>query len=213
MSSITPTTTYPFRYTTYTNPSPAPFTTPTIIPSFFSWGSAVDCASNTRDPDFLAQPSNYPIGRPLGLQPACVISNAAEVNDHAFWDLYDCCTGKDMFAFGSPYTCTAECRAEKGQSFQQLGECLSKRVEVVVCSPQFEEMGGNGTEGGGGSSLAAQSTSGKASASASGTASASAARSSMPAASTGGVGQTASLKFGLLVFGTMAVGSAAGMLL
>lgn len=205
-TTATATTTYPFTYTTYSNPSPAPFTKPSTIPSIFSFGSALNCASNSIAPSASAQPSNAPIDRPLGLEAACVISNAAEVNDHAFWDLYACCKGLDMTAFGSPGTCTAQCRAEDGQSWQDLGECLSKRVEFVVCKPQYIEIGRNNTQ--------------QSSTQSSGTPAASGASSSTGVlqASTGGassvdVVHATTSKAGLLVFGILALGSAAGMFL
>lgn len=201
------TTTYPFTYTTFSNPSPAPFTKPSTIPSIFSFGSALNCASNSIAPSASAQPSNAPIDRPLGLEGACVISNAAEVNDHAFWDLYACCKGLDITAFGSPGTCTAQCRAEDGQTWQELGECLSKRVEIVVCKPQFSEIGRNNTQ--------QSSVSG---AQSSPTRAASGASSGVLQASTGGASSLDAAhatfsKAGLVVFGILALGSAAGMFL
>lgn len=209
------TTTYPFTYTTFSNASPSPFTEPTEVPSIFSFGSALNCASNSVKPT----PSALPIDKPLGLQPACVISNAAEVNDHAFWDLYACCKGGDMTAFGSPGTCTAQCRAEDGQTWQELGECLSKRVEYVVCKPEFSEIGRNETEQSSGS--AAQSTrttaasgTGSASGSATGSGSGVAQQSTGgAAASTVGVVHATNSKVGVVMFALLAFGSAAGMFL
>ena len=113
-----------------------------------------------------------------------------------------------------------------GQSFLDLGECLSKRVEIVICSPPFDQIDRNSTDpdaasSGSGSGTAAQSTpagtmseSGSASASSDTSASAStSAADSTGAASAVGVTQGASSKAGLLLFGIMAFGSAAGMLL
>jgi hypothetical protein len=213
-TTTTPTTTYPFTYTTFTNASPTEF------PSVFSFGSAVGCASNSVSPDRPPQPSNYPIDRAVGLDGGCVISNAAEYNDHAFWDMYACCESGDWSAMGSPFTCTAFCRTKGGQNFQQLGECLSKRVDVVICSPPYDEIGKNTTDpdaSSSGSVVASQSSaSGTMSASASGSSSASASaiasKSTGAASAVGGV-QGSSSKAGLVLFGIVALGSAAGMFL
>ncbi|CAN9353003.1 unnamed protein product [Alternaria alternata] len=226
MTTTTPTTTYNYSYTTYTNASPSPFTKPTEFPSIFSYGPAVGCASNSVAPEQSAQPSSYPIGRPEGRNGGCVISNDADINDHAFWDMYACCSSNDSTASGSPFPCTASCSITDGQSFLDLGECLSKRVEIVICSPPFDQIDGNSTDpdaasSGSGSGTAAQSTpagtmseSGSASASSDTSASAStSAADSTGAASAVGVTQGASSKVGLLLFGIMAFGSAAGMLL
>jgi hypothetical protein len=224
-STATPTTTYPFTYTTFTNVSPSPFTKPTEFPSVFSFGSAVGCASNSVQSDTPAQPSNYPLGRSVGRSGGCVISNDAEYNDHAFWDMYACCESKDFSAMGKPFPCTAMCLAKGGQSFQDLGECLSKRVDVVICSPPFEEIG-NATESDAASSsvasslLPSSSASGSASGSGSvsGSASASASGSSSSAVSAGAASavgrvQGSSSKAALAIFGIVAFGSAAGMFL
>lgn len=223
--TTTPTTTYNYVYTTYTNASPSPFTKPTEFPSIFSYGPAVGCASNSAMPDTPAQPSNYPLGRPSGRDGGCVISNDADFNDHAFWDMYACCSGNDSTAMGSPFPCTAMCSASDQQSFLELGECLSKRVDVVICTPPFDEISKNSTDPdtASSSSSAAQSSStgtmsesGGATASSSGDASASASSSnadSTGAASAVGVTHGAFSKAGLAVFGIMALGSAAGMYL
>jgi hypothetical protein len=222
ISTTTPTTTYPFTYTTFTNASPSPFTKPTEFPSVFSFGSAVGCASNSVNPDTPPQPSNYPLDRPVGLDGGCVINNAAEYNDHAFWDMYECCESKDMSAMGSPFTCTAFCKTKGGQTFQELGQCLSKRVDVVICSPPYDEIGKNATEpdaSSSGSVMASQSsasgtTTASASESSSSSASASASSTvSTGAASTVGGVQASSSRAGLLIFGIAALGSAAGMFL
>lgn len=201
------TTTYPFTYTTFSNTSPSPFTKPTEVPSIFSFGSALNCAatsSNSAQPSAL--PSAAPLDRPLGIQAACVISNAAEVNNHAFWDLYACCKGGDMTAFGNPGTCTAQCRAEDGQTWQELGECLSKRVEVVVCKPEFGEIARNETSSSSSSSSSGSSahSSTKTTTSASGSATAS---------GSGAAQQSTGSKAGVVLFALLAFGSAAGMFL
>lgn len=216
MTTTTPTTTYNYSYTTYTNASPSPFTKPTEFPSIFSYGPAVGCASNSVAPEQSAQPSSYPISRPEGRNGGCVISNDADINDHAFWDMYACCSSNDSTALGSPFPCTASCSITDGQSFLDLGECLSKRVEIVICSPPFDQIDRNSTDpdaasSGSGSGTAAQSTP-AGTMSESGSASTSAADST-GAASAVGVTQGASSKAGLLLFGIMAFGSAAGMLL
>jgi hypothetical protein len=227
--TTTPTTTYNYVYTTYTNASPSPFTKPTEMPSMFSYGPAPGCASNSVMPDTPAQPSNYPLGRPSGRDGGCVISNDMEFNDHAFWDMYACCSSNDSSAMGSPFPCTASCSTTDGQSFLELGECLSKRVDVVICSPPFDQINRNLTDpegassSGSGSGSMSQSTSsgmmsesGSAAASTGGDASASGSPSSVDstgAASAVGVTHGASSKAGLVVFGIMALGSAAGMFL
>ncbi|KAF1840409.1 uncharacterized protein K460DRAFT_296971 [Cucurbitaria berberidis CBS 394.84] len=208
MTSTAATTTYPFTFTTYSNPTPVPFTKPTAFPSIFSFGSAIGCANPTAS----ALPSNHPLDRPNGIQGACVISNAAEVNNHAFWDLYECCKGKDMTAFGSPGTCTAQCRAEDGQTWQELGECLSKRVNIVICKPENAEIGKNETHST--QSSASGSSSGKATSSGQASSSGSAQVSgSSGAASTLGAAHATFSKAGVVMFGILAVSSAAGMFL
>lgn len=147
----TATTTYPFYETTYTNPSPS---TPSSYPTTYTdtkWLPFVSadtwCASAT------AYPS---IEGPLGLKPACVISNAAEINPNAFWDVYDCCPGRDMSAsgysstgdeVGNPGICMIQCTIgdDDGVTWQQVGECLQKRVKEVVCMPQYIERTDNST--------------------------------------------------------------------
>lgn len=120
-----------------------------------------------------------------------------------------------MTAFGNPYTCTAQCKAENGQTWQELGECLSKRVEVVICKPELSEIGTNQTE----SSAARSSTSAAQSTRASGSGSApsgsggAAVSNATGAASTMGVVHTGASKVGAAIFVILAIGSAAGMLL
>jgi hypothetical protein len=209
MSTTTPTTTYPFTFTTYFNSLPATtFSKPTIIPSIFSWGPGLSCSANSQP---TPQPSQFPIDRPLGLEGACVISNAREINDHAFWDLYDCCKSKNMTAFGSSGSgvCTAQCRTKDAQTWQELGECLAKRVEVVVCKPPFDEIAKNGTN----------ETSGSSGTTASRTASRSGSTSSTHASGSTGAGNVVAVahvgnpKSAMMVFVILAVGSFAGMLL
>jgi hypothetical protein len=216
-ASVTPTTTYPFTYTTYSTSLPSSkFSTPTIVPSIFSWGAAASCSANSMS---RPQPSNFPIDRPSGLDAACVISNAREVNDHAFWDLYACCKSLRMTASGSPNVCTAQCTAGNGQTWQELGDCLSKRVEVVVCRPAFIEIGRNQTEGSGvSSSVSASQTksstsSGVGSASASGSGAQVSGSQSTGAGSAVGVVHVVGSKAGVALFVVLAFGSFAGMML
>jgi hypothetical protein len=182
----------------------------------------VGCASSSVSPDTRAQPSNYPLDQPVGRSGGCVISNDAEVNDHAFWDLYACCTSQDLTAIGDPFPCTAMCKTTDGQSFLDLGECLSKRVEVVICSPPFDEIGRNSTESDASSSSGGvtQSTSSIVSAtvSGSGTTSGGTSASGSASASTGAANtvtgvQGSSSKAGLMIWGILALGSATGMFL
>jgi len=114
-----------------------------------------------------------------------------------------------MTAFGNPNACTAQCRVSGDQTWQQLGECLAKRVEVVVCKPPFGEIAKNGTTGSSsGSSMSASST-------ASGAGSASSTHASGPtgAGSIVAVAHVGSSKSAVVVFGVLALGSFAGMLL
>ena len=81
MSNIaapTPKTTYTFTYLTVTNTAFQPFTTPTATPTIHSFAPADSCPSISE--------------HPLGLKGSCVISNAKNVSDHAFYDLYACVT-------------------------------------------------------------------------------------------------------------------------
>jgi hypothetical protein len=126
-----------------------------------------------------------------------------------------------MTAGGSPNLCTAQCAAGEGQTWQELGECLSKRVEVVVCKPAFEEIGRNGTSGSSGvasrtqTQTQTQTRTSSVVASGSGSATGSA---SHPVASTGagsavGVVHVGGSKAGVMLFAVLAVGSFAGMML
>jgi hypothetical protein len=113
-----------------------------------------------------------------------------------------------MTAFGSPNVCTAQCRAKDGQTWQELGECLAKRVEVVVCKPPFE-IAKNGTTGSSsGSSMTASST-----VSGSGSASSTHASGSTGAGSVVAVAHVGNSKSAIVVFALLALGSFAGMLL
>ena len=222
-----PTTTYAFSLTTYTNPSPSPFTKPKEIPSdMFSFGPVLSCTANTPMASASvapsAQPSGYPVDRPKGSKASCVISNAYEAGDHAFWDLYACCGSRNITAIGKPLPCTAICYVDGGkQTWQELGECLSKRVPVVICKPDSSEIGRD---------LPASSASASGSSRPSGSAQPSAATSaanSSPAASKSAASSSAATaaatsvhaahatfsKAGVVVFALLAVGSAAGMLL
>lgn len=211
MSSTSATTTYSFTYTTFTNPTPVAFTKPTEFPSIFSFGSAVGCSSNTASATATATaspavpvPSNAPLDHPLGLEAACVISNDAAINDHAFWDLYTCCKGADMVAFGSPMPCTAQCKPKDGQTWQELGECLSKKVEVVVCKPAYAEIPRASTSQSASNSHAHSTVPWAGSASSPG---------HSGGATSAFSAQATSSKAALVVFGILALGSAAGMLL
>jgi hypothetical protein len=114
-----------------------------------------------------------------------------------------------MTAFGSPNVCTAQCRAKDGQTWQELGECLAKRVEVVVCKPPCDEIAKNGTTGSSSaSSLTASST-----ASRSGSASSTHASGSTGAGSVVAVAHVGISKSAIVVFAVLALGSFAGMLL
>jgi hypothetical protein len=147
----TATTTYPFYQTTYTNASPSSQSSYLTTYTDTTWLPYVTadtwCASAT------AYPS---IEGPVGLKPACVISNAAEINQHAFWDVYECCPGRDMSASGysvtgdeegNPGMCMIQCTIndDDGVTWQQVGECLQKRVKEVVCMPQYIERTDNST--------------------------------------------------------------------
>lgn len=218
MSSTSATTTYSFTYTTFTNPTPVAFTKPTEFPTIFSFGSAVGCSSNlasaTATATASAVPSNAPLDHPNGREAACVISNDAEINDHAFWDLYACCKGGDMNVLGSPMLCTAQCKPKDGQTWQELGECLSKKVEVVVCKPAFAEIptGAVPTASASASGSNAPSTT-----SASGTHGGAASGPSQASGTGGATGTFATpattSKVALVVFGIVALGSAMGILL
>jgi hypothetical protein len=185
-------------YTTFSTSLPSSkFSTPTLVPSIFSWGPALSCAS--------ASPSNFPLQRPTDRGAACAISNARAVNDHAFWDLYACCKGTNLTAIGD--ACTGVCRVGQGQTAKEVGECLAKRVEVVVCKL------GEGEAASAWSSSVASSTGGSIG-SATRAASASAAASqSASAGNAVGVVNVAHSKAGAVVFGMLAMGAFSGMIL
>ena len=157
----------------------------------------------------------------MGLKAACVISNAAEINPNAFWDVYACCPGHDLSSYGyvvhegetgSPGICMMQCSIgdDEDVTWQQVGECLQKRVREVVCVPRFEERSHNYTdaETGGAGTVSTTRTAVASSASLSPTKAASAGA----AASLDGV-RVGSWKRGLVAFALLAVGSAAGMFL
>jgi hypothetical protein len=210
-ASTVATTTYPFSLTTYTNASPSAFTKPTVMPSVFSFGGAPGCSARSDTP-----------AQPTGSYGGCAISNAAEVNDHAFWDMYACCSGGEFSAIGMPFPCTAVCEAKDGQSFQELGECLSKRVETVVCKPASNEIGSESGSASGSSSVskttaqesttATETATGTVSGGASGTDETTLPESTGAANTVHGVPATSS-KAAFMIFGLVAVGSAAGMFL
>ncbi|CAE7000540.1 hypothetical protein PTTW11_01095 [Pyrenophora teres f. teres] len=216
-STSSPTSAISYTYTTYTNSSPTPFRKPTTIPSSFPFGAAPGCSSLPSLPLDTPLPSNYPVDRPTAAKPGCVISNDAAVTDHAFWDLYECCTGGEMGVLGMPLPCTAVCQIDGGdeKALKRVGECLSKRVGVVVCS---DREGKNETESSS-SSAGQTSTSSMASGTASLSRSASSSGKATASASTGGAGKGVDVqrgqfsKAGVIVFGILALGSAAGMLM
>jgi hypothetical protein len=109
--------------------------------------------------------------------------------------------------------CSAQCAVADGQTWQELGECLSKRVDVVVCKPMAAEMG-NGTS--------SATSSGRTSASGVSGTRTSASGSGSPTAqvsqATGAAGRNdvvniGGSKMGAMVFGILALGSFAGMFL
>jgi len=211
-----PTTTYAFSFTTYTNASPSPFTKPKEMPTgIFSFGPVMSCSANSAAPSASAQPSNYPYNRPDGEKASCVISNAVEASDHAFWDMYACCQGRNITSLGSPLPCTAQCFVDGKQTWQDLGQCLSKRVSVVVCKPDSSEIGRDtqsssrpaGSSAPSGNAPASSAT--RADASPTGS---NGAASSVPTAAASSVHETFS-KAGVVVFALLAVSSAAGMFL
>ena len=117
-----------------------------------------------------------------------------------------------MTAIGDPNLCSAQCSVDEGQSVQDLGECLSERVDVVVCRVV---AGGNATVGGSSSSSATGSQS-RTSASMSASASTSQSGSAAPSTGAGnalGVAHVGGGKKGIVVFGMLAVGSFVGMML
>lgn len=117
---------------------------------------------------------------------------------------------------GSPNLCSAQCTVGEGQTWQEVGECLSKRVDVVICKPRQEEIGrattSSGTSGSRTSSAASASGSQGAASSASGSASGSAAPAT-GGANAVGVVHVGGPKAGVVLFAMLAVGSFAGMML
>lgn len=221
----TPTTTYPFRVTTYTNPSPSTqssypttYTDTTFLPRI----SADPLCASARD---------YPkIQGPYGLKAACVISNAADINPNAFWDVYECCPQHDMSAYGysvtggdegQPGICMMQCSLDDGDAatWQQVGECLQKRVKSVVCAPKYEERDRNNTRISTSAAVSTQvagtisATRPGASSAVSGTGQSASAAGSTGAAASLDVMHTGTSKVGMFAFLLLAVGSAAGMFL
>ncbi|KAF2789051.1 hypothetical protein K505DRAFT_365963 [Melanomma pulvis-pyrius CBS 109.77] len=145
---------------------------------------------------------------PLGLKASCVISNARNVSDHAFWDLYACCNGAYSQSFGGEIMCTATCVAE-GQSWQELMSCLEKRAPLVVCKPDYLEIDRNETAPVSGSGNTASATG----AGLTQTTGGAGASSSTAAASALNVTHAPVSKAGFALFAILAVGSAAGMFL
>ncbi|OSS54018.1 hypothetical protein B5807_00942 [Epicoccum nigrum] len=221
--SPTPTTTYPFRLFTYTNASPSP---PSSYPTTYTdttWlpptSAGTACASATQYPRLQG---------PLGLQAGCVISNAEEVNKNAFWDMYACCPGHGIEAYGYSFSageeeseagiCMVQCRIEDEESttWQQVGECLQKRVKEAVCAPRYEERYSDDAEMGSSSVLGTGTASSSVAASSgaeTGSAGAIASASTSTGAASRGVVHVGSVKVGLFTFGLLALGSAAGMFL
>lgn len=214
-TSPTPTTTYSFAITTFTNALPS---TPSSYPTTYT--DTTWLPPTTADTE-CASASAYPsIDGPLGLQAACVISNAADINPNAFWDMYACCPGHDLQSYGysirageagSPGICMMQCRIADNATttWQEVGECLQKRVKEVVCAPRYAERYHNDTDVGSGSAAAQNPTS---TPTAGGSGSASAAGSTGAATSLDVV-HVGGSKFGLAAFALLALGSAVGMCL
>ncbi|KAH7408403.1 hypothetical protein DE146DRAFT_675450 [Phaeosphaeria sp. MPI-PUGE-AT-0046c] len=199
-------------YTVYsTSHASSKFTRPTAIPSIFPWNAASSCSAPK------SNPSGFPELPPTGRGAACMISNDVTVNDHAFWDLYTCCKGANITAMGDPNLCSAQCTVGKDQTWQDVGECLSKRVNVVLCKPRFEEIGSASSR----ASLSMSETrTSSVGASASGSESvsrnASGSGSVSPANGAGnvvGVIHVGGSKTGAVLFVMLALGSFAGMML
>ncbi|KAJ4989196.1 hypothetical protein SVAN01_05275 [Stagonosporopsis vannaccii] len=215
-SRASATTTYPFYATTYTNPSPsAPSSYPTTYTDT-TWlpptSADTHCVSAT------AYPS---VRGPQGLKAACVISNAADINPNAFWDVYECCPGHDLSAYGYSYTgdetpnpgiCMMQCTiGDDGTTWQQVGECLQKRAKEVVCAPRFEERSYNDTLASGSSTrpgVTVQATRPGGNSASSATATASTA-----AATSVDIVHLNCSKLALFAFGLLTLGSAAGLFL
>lgn len=224
-SDAAPTTTYPFYETTYINPSPS-----TITPYPTTYTDTTWLPHISADPLCTSARSYPSIEGPLGLQPACVISNAANINPNAFWDVYECCPGHDMSAYGysvtggdggQPGICMMQCYVDEslGMTWQEVGECLQKRVKEVICMPEYEERNdtvrtgsveGTGTAQVGGSISATLPT---ASSAASGIGQSASVAGSTGAAPSLDVVHASSSKTGMFALLLLAVGSAAGMFL
>ena len=121
-----------------------------------------------------------------------------------------------MTPMGSPNPCSVQCAPGAGQTWEELGKCLSERVEVVVCKPAAAEIGDDADQNASQSSGSAAQTSAMMSSSASAAASASSgapAQASTAAASSNMVVHATTSKVGVALFALLAFGSAAGMLL
>lgn len=117
-----------------------------------------------------------------------------------------------MTAFGEPNLCSAQCTVGEGEGWQDVGECLGKRVDVVICKPRQEEIG-SVVASSSASGMSSGSVSGSATRSASGSASGSG--SAPPSTGGGNVGvvHVNGSKTGVVLFAVLAVGSFAGMML
>ncbi|KAH6637962.1 hypothetical protein C7974DRAFT_451166 [Boeremia exigua] len=214
-----PTTTYTYYETTYTNLSPITLSSYPTTYTDTTWLPPITadtlCASAT------AYPS---IEGPLGLKAGCVISNAAEINPNAFWDVYDCCPGHDLSSYGyssrgdeesSPGICMMQCIInDDTTTWQQVGECLQKRVKEVVCAPKYEERDHNATYPGAEESSLASVTVSTTQPGGAGDAS----RSASAAGSTGAAAihdavHASTSRLGLFAFSVLAVASAVGIFL
>jgi hypothetical protein len=142
--TATPTTTYPFTYTTaglsfyeYTGGSDTYFPTPSSLPPTATpFAAREECCNR----------SSLIPEDPTSQNASCAISNSACDNPHAFWDLYACCNGAEVKEAGLSGSgefngCQATCDAV-GQSWQDLSACLEQRVKIVVCKPDDSEIAG-----------------------------------------------------------------------
>src|SRR5690242_17733171 len=211
-SRLSATTTYPFRVTTYTNPSPVSAASYPTTYTDTTWLPPVSADTH------CASASAYPsVSGPRGLQAACVISNAADINPNAFWDVYECCPGHDMSSYGygvsgdeisNPGICMMQCTIGEGSTWQQVGECLQKRVKEVVCAPEFDKRSPRASRRSttAGVTVSATRPGGDGASSATGAA-------STGAAASVDVVHANSSKLALFAFGLLALGSAVGMFL
>lgn len=212
-SRLSATTTYPFRVTTYVNPSPVSAASYPTTYTDTTWLPPV--SADTQCASAAAYPS---VSGPSGLQAACVISNAADINPNAFWDVYECCPGHDISSYGYAVTggeisnsgiCMMQCTVGEGSTWQQVGECLQKRVKEVVCAPEYEERipyASLRSTTSAGVTVSATRPGGDGASSATGAA-------STGAAASVDVVHASSSKLALIAFGLLALGSAAGMFL